>query len=89
MEKILIITPDYSPDIFGRIGTHVFHLTEELKKEYELIIFTVRLKKVGFEKAIIHKNIGIAIIDFLTKYEKITELYLRRFRCIFHYYEQS
>lgn len=75
MEKILIITPDYPPDIYGGIGTHVFHLTEELKKKYELIVFTVRLKKVEFEKPIIRKNAGITIIDFPTKYEKITELY--------------
>lgn len=75
MQKILIITPDYPPDIYGGIGTHVLHLTEKLKKEYELIVFTIRLKKVGFENPIIRRNAGITVIDFPTKYEKITELY--------------
>ena len=75
MDKILIITPDYPPNVFGGIGAHVFQLTQILKEKYEFIVFTVRLKKVEFQFPQIRKEKGITIVDFPTNYEKIVDKY--------------
>lgn len=75
MDKILIITPDYPPNVFGGIGAHVFQLTKILKEKYEFIVFTVRLKKVEFQFPQIRKEKGITIVDFPTNYEKIVDKY--------------
>lgn len=74
--NILMISPDYPPS-YGGIGTHVYHLTKNLRKQgHTVTLFVTRVNKEDsiYKKTHITRKNGIIIVDIPNKFYDISEV---------------
>lgn len=71
MKSVLMLTPDYPPNVYGGIGTHVFNLAKSLeKKGWNVTIVVIRCDIFVSSNYIVEHDNNIEIIRFLLDQQK-------------------
>lgn len=71
MKNILMLTPDYPPNVFGGIGTYVYYLAHSLeKKGWYVTVVVIRCDLFISSNFTIERNNNIEIIRFTIDQEK-------------------
>jgi glycosyltransferase involved in cell wall biosynthesis len=68
--NVLMITPDYPPDLYGGIGIHVNELINSLQKNgCHVTVIVARLKRRGNDVFSVEKINGVTVVKFPTESE--------------------